>query len=881
VDRDENADGRVRSLSKGVEWRSKEATRHRSIDSILALIFGLTLLSPSHPPRLNPGDIPTFRLRARVNHIGGKALAGISFSYQWFPPGDSEVASNASEWSSWLAYTAKDAKKGLLTYPMIGWHRFPMIVKLRVSPVNDPTELNVELRFDADSRAFRMNAELFGPDLGIMIWRDPAGRPLAATMAQYNRRYWPAFDAVSVGPGQRPSHFILSDQFDGADDDRIDWTEGIRHVAKTGITTLRLDSVAALRSIALGASIHHFATGAGGIIIGDELGYKPVNETPEHWAHRLAENYYEAGYQRGEVSTFALADEPGWAFPDAYLALEQQPERLRDFHDYLVAQHLTPGNLGKNRWEDVRPLGESGAGPAAPLEARRLFYWTIRYFSWHSANYFGQVSNDLRRAFGGSLQVYTNWNNFSGALYFGEPNWTRYTTSADKAGGSHDWFEFGRLRGANMLWTEDWFGTPRAYQWSNYCSRLASIASANGLRFGGYVVPSVNPEPPYGVLQKALSIVGAGGKAIEYYTFGPEYSFPGNCYSETPGVEQPISQANRMIAMAEDVLWPGQRPRAQVAFLQPRSAEIWDRLHLAPNQRVAGATNSYFNERTLDYMAEVFDAYLALQLANVPADFVDEDDLTTNRLASYKVLYITEPDIPSEGQVALREWVKGGGTLVMVPGAAQADRYDEPVAILTALADTPPHTRVFMMAHHWNDTALEVLAPVGKLVGQKVFGSRVSLKPGPAARAFFDDHTVALTEQRLDAGRIICFAWFPGISFARTALGHNYELMPAATDSVSQRWILYPVHSSHVDPQVAVDAPWVETPLLLSPAGTAVTLLNWGQRSLRSVTVTVAVPFQVRSVKSSIKGSIPFAQDGNKVRFSLPLGPADIVALRP
>jgi hypothetical protein len=865
-----------------VELKSEKGGQSRWVDSILAVVFGLALLSPAQPPRINPSDVPTFRLRARVIHVEGNAPARVSFKYRWFPPGKIEVSSTTNQWSSWLTYTVRDAQKGLLAYPMNGWHRFPMIVKLRVSPVSDPTDINVELRFDGDSRTFRMSAQLFGPDLGMMVWRDQTGRSEVATMAQYNRRYWPAFDAAAVPLAQRPSRFIVSDEFDGGDDDRIDWTEGISHVAETGINTLGLDPVAPLRRIALDAGIRHFGAAAGGTIVGDELGYKKVNETPAHWANRLAQAYYNAGFEHGEIATFALADEPDWIYPEAYVALEQERTRLRDFRAYLAAQHLTPHDLGKNGWNDLGPLGESGAGPGAPLEARRLFYWTARYFPWHSANYFAQVTNDLKSAFGGSLEVHTNWNNSSGTLYFDEPVRSQYPNSPDKAGGDHDWAEFGRLHGATMLWTEDWFGTPRAYQWSYYSNRLGSIASANGLRFGGSMVPSVNPEPLYGVLQKALSIVGAGGKVLEYYRFGPEYSFPGNCYSEVSGVVQPIAQANRMIAVAEDVLWPGQRPRAQVAILQPRSAEIWDRRHLASTERVAGVTNSYLNDRTVDYMAEVFDTYLALQLANVPTDFVDEDDLTTKRLGWYKVLYITEPDIPAEGQAAVREWVRGGGTLVMVPGAAQADRYDEPVSTLTSQADAPQHNRAFMVGPRWNETALQALASAGKLQGQQVFGPRVPLKTGPDARAFFNDDAVAVTERHIGEGKVICFAWFPGISFARMALGPNYELTAAAANpSISQQWILYPVSAAHVKPPVIVNARLIETPLLLSPAGAAITLLNWGQNRRQSVTVTVDVPFHVRTARSSIKGMIPFTQEGAKVRFSIRPVPADIVALRP
>jgi hypothetical protein len=78
-------------------------------------------------------------------------------------------------------------------------------------------------------------------------------------------------------------------------------------------------------------------------------------------------------------------------------------------------------------------------------------------------------------------------------------------------------------------------------------------------------------------------------------------------------------------------------------------------------------------------MAEVFDLYLALQHANIPVEFIDEDDLSPQGLKPYRVLYVTEPNIPVEGQQGIVDWVRVGGTLATVSGAGQADRYDEPL----------------------------------------------------------------------------------------------------------------------------------------------------------------------------------------------------------
>lgn len=59
---------------------------------------------------------------------------------------------------------------------------------------------------------------------------------------------------------------------------------------------------------------------------------------------------------------------------------------------------------------------------------------------------------------------------------------------------------------------------------------------------------------------------------------------------------------------------------------------------------------------------------------NLPVDFIDEDELLVpTSLAKFKVLYVTEPDLPLAGGAALVAWVKAGGTLITVAGAGAFD----------------------------------------------------------------------------------------------------------------------------------------------------------------------------------------------------------------
>ena len=33
-------------------------------------------------------------------------------------------------------------------------------------------------------------------------------------------------------------------------------------------------------------------------------------------------------------------------------------------------------------------------------------------------------------------------------------------------------------------------------------------------------------------MRRVVSLIGGGAKGMTYFIFGPEYNFPGNCYSE-------------------------------------------------------------------------------------------------------------------------------------------------------------------------------------------------------------------------------------------------------------------------------------------------------------------------------------------------------------
>ena len=199
-----------------------------------------------------------------------------------------------------------------------------------------------------------------------------------------------------------------------------------------------------------------------------------------------------------------------------------------------------------------------------------------------------------------------------------------------------------------------------AWQWSYYAARLrsaAALAPSGDVQFGGYIIGRESAGP--GLAQKMLAVIGAGGKALRVYTFGPEYMFPGNSWSDHTGLYANMTRALDIIGAAEDVLVTGTRLGAQIAIVYPRSSLVFDEWGVARPTTVADETNTNMDAHTVDYMAEVHGLFDLLTAANLPVDFLDEDSLidTPSKLQTFRIVFVTEPNLPAQALDALQAYV--------------------------------------------------------------------------------------------------------------------------------------------------------------------------------------------------------------------------------
>jgi len=159
------------------------------------LIAFLLWSSASTAVALQPSDIPTFRIRIRVVSVGGKEPTGHKFPVRLQTlSGEAD----GKDWSPWLTYDAAQASRSLAhSSPYLrGW---PLVLTLQMGGILDPTLVQAELSLDESGKVVPLEWKLFGPNMGLLLWREAPGKSAnAATMAVYNRRYWNDMHDVQI-----------------------------------------------------------------------------------------------------------------------------------------------------------------------------------------------------------------------------------------------------------------------------------------------------------------------------------------------------------------------------------------------------------------------------------------------------------------------------------------------------------------------------------------------------------------------------------------------------------------------------------------------------------------------------------------------------------
>jgi len=481
------------------------------------------------------------------------------------------------------------------------------------------------------------------------------------------------------------------------------------------------------------------------------------------------------------------------------------PACTEAFRVWLKDQGVSPSALGSKDWAEVRPADLAAKGEPATA----LTYYTAMFSTYASAKLFTPLrdalakANEEKRKNPSLKQPFV----FSFAL--------RGNTFL-MGGHSLDFFDFYRHADNAMVY-ETSNRDARVWGWDSYlCDVGRILTSRQKTEFGVYVKPHRGAP-----IQRALSAASRGARMIYWYTYGPDY-VKGDSFAENEAALEATARAAAILGKTEDLLYGSTwASPPEVAVVNPRSSELWNRLG-------AGSPAPYENAKWI---------YSALAHAHVPVDPIDEGMLATENLSRYKVIYVSGTNLTAAAAGKLAAWVREGGTLYTSGGGLARDESNQPLAALEPALGLQARgpVELWSKVQSYGATTLEVYAgsgpeisgPPGKFA--PVVG-REPLKPaaGTDVVAKFADGSPALTRHAFGKGQVWVAGFFPGLEYSSGVRTEEFD-MTRDFDAVRRGFVTAALE--RVKPVVDASQPLVEGVLLRGEGGKrSVTLMNWAYR---------------------------------------------------
>jgi len=589
----------------------------------------------------------------------------------------------------------------------------------------------------------------------------------------------------------------------------------------------------------------------------------------ERTRERVAQNAAEWP----DPPTFVMTMDEPQAKPLAHAASCERCGEV--FRTWLRDEMAVPlADLGADSWETVAPVTEAerDGSPA-------LYYWSQRFRSKAFADFLRFQTDTSEELFPGSPPVTVNFSD--GAVY-----------SANMYGGGADYFHIFESRALTMAWSEDWSNIASTYQCAGYNVDLLRAASKyHDQPIGMYVITSYG-RTPLDVKLKAYSSLGRGARVLHSFSYGPKYAGHEPGWYLQKNMYHPMTQLTHEIGGAEDLLLQAERLKSEVAFLYSTTSDIW--------------TTGVDNLPGFDRMH----SYLALIHAQVPVDFVSEEDVAGGELAGYKALYVFGPNLHSSAAAPIADWVRSGGTMYLAGGAAVADEYNRPAR---ALDDALGLTRGEVATLHTHTAAgrymgnLEAAGTAAVAAGEiELLGVRQEVSGGEMLAS--DAEGPVAARVACGDGTVFACGFAPGLSYIHRALAARDAAGSPAPDPDSplvfatmgswsnvkpgemsynpweypeaeREFLLEPVRHAGVVTPVELDRPLVEAFYLTGEQGAVVTLANYSLQPIEKLSVTVRagrVPSKLESVRN---GPLQFSAEDGVLTTEVPLLDTDILKL--
>jgi hypothetical protein len=236
-----------------------------------------------------------------------------------------------------------------------------------------------------------------------------------------------------------------------------------------------------------------------------------------------------------------------------------------------------------------------------------------------------------------------------------------------------------------------------------------------------------------------FNFAARGVTYFDYYGYGPSPPWDGigGLGETTVGIFRQIANASGLLARSERFLFGATRSRARIALLAAQTEPLWN-----PD----GASAAWFDEAGVHH---------AFSHGHYPVDYLFEDDVIGGSLThQYSILYLNVVYLTGAAYQKIKDWVSGGGVLLLGQKGAVNDEYAQPVAAPWTGVQFGAATKGAAQLD-WQGTTLSTLST----------GLTRAVTGGGTVLATFANGSTAAMEVAVGSGKVIALGFDPGMTY--------------------------------------------------------------------------------------------------------------------
>ncbi len=449
------------------------------------------------------------------------------------------------------------------------------------------------------------------------------------------------------------------------------------------------------------------------------------------------------------------------------------------------------------------------------------------------------------------------------------------------------WVRPFKMRAMNMPWSEDyvWQIPEFSVQVSGYLtSGFRCGAKYHNMPIMMYVMPHSPGNTPRSFRLSYYTCIAHGATLINYFCASPLAVGSTENYVATHdlGMWREIHKVTHEAGVFEDYVLDAKVRPAKVGLLLSSVDEI-----------MTGDSNSKGGIHNHERKA----IYYALRHAQVPVDFVTEDDVIEGLCKDYQVIYVTQQYLHSNAVKGLKKWVEAGGTLVALCGGGFLDEFGKANPDVQALYGVKSQTLYkdpkLTMVLAKQDLPLYKPLDMVKLDKTEVpvLVWKQSMVAGDGkVIAKYKDTSPAVIEKSQGKGKAILYAFFPGMAYERSGLpilpadrggtdaGYNHFL-PTKMDADLRRQLVDDMLPVSFKRPVECSEPLVETTCIDGKGKLAIPLINYTGQPIDKLVVRIAGVTNPKSIRSVERGVLKSETQGGATVVTLRLDVADMLLI--